>query len=174
MTVKEFFSEKNAAKSNPFEGLEVKQKITMDEYKNINDLVSSFIFNDKDEYMPLTKEFAFKFWVMIVYLNLDASELPEVSVAFEYINCTDIYERFISQLDYPAQIDNLKSSINDYVSYCISNNTLFQEVFARAKDIFTTISNEATIGKFIEMISAEILNKEVLKEIDEYGKVKND
>lgn len=170
MTVKEFFSEKNMTKSNPFEGLEVKQRITMDEYKNINDLVASCIFNDKNEYMPLTKDFAFKFWTMVVYLDLDASELPDVNVAFEYINCTDVFDAFIRLINYNKQIDNLKSSINDYTSYCVSNNILLQEVITRAKDILITLSNEETIGKFIEMIGIELLDKEMPKEADINGK----
>ena len=157
MTVKEFFSEENIAKSNPFEGLEVKQKITMDEYKEISDLVVSLMFNDKDEYMPLTKDFSFKFWVMVYYLNLDASEMPETSKAFTIINCTNIFDEFVSKLDYPSQISNIKSSIDNFVDYCVSNNIILNQLLIRAKDIITTLSSDGTIENLIKMIGTEII-----------------
>lgn len=171
MTVKEFFSKENMTKSNPFEGLEIKQRITMDEYKKINDLTASFVFNEKNEYMPLTKDFAFKFWTMVVYLGLDESELPEVEEVFTYINCTDVYDKFIAALEYPNQINNLKSAVDDYTNYCVSNNLLFQEIFARAKDLITTLGNEETIGKFIEMVGTEILARDVSLGDGDNGKV---
>lgn len=161
MTVKEFFSEENIAKSNPFEGLEIKQRVTMDEYKEISDLVVSFTFNDKEEYMPLTKDFSFKFWTMVYYLSLDASEMPETSEAFTLINCTDIFDEFISKLEYPTQIDNLKSSIDDFTDYCVSNNLLFQRLLVRAKDLITTLSDDGTIEKIIKMIGTEAIMQEV-------------
>lgn len=170
MTVKEFFSEENIAKSNPFEGLEVKQRITMDEYKEINDLVASFTFNERNEYMPLVKDFAFKFWTMVIYLGLDAAEMSEVDTVFGYINCTDIYDKFVATLNYPAQIDNLRASIDDYTNYCVSNNLLLQDVIARAKDLLTTLGSEETIGRLVEMFGIEML----AQGDDDNGKVEQD
>lgn len=170
MTVKEFFSEENIAKSNPFEGVEIKQRITMDEYKEIADLVMSFVFNDNDEYMPLTKNFSFKFWIMVYYLGLDASEMPETGLAFTIINCTSIYDRFISRLEYPEQINNIKSSIEDFIGYSVSNNIILNKILIRAKDIMTTFSNNGTIEKFMEMLGAEIMTREALQGDDIDGK----
>lgn len=161
MTVKEFFSEENIAKSNPFEGVEIKQRITMDEYKEISDLVVSFMFNDKDEYMPLTKDFSFKFWVMVYYLNLDASEIPETNKAFTIINCTDVFDEFILKLDYPNQINNIKSSIDNFVDYCVSNNLILNQLLIRARDILLTLSSDGTIEKLVETIGTEIISQDI-------------
>ena len=156
MTVKEFFSKENIAKDDPFDNIELKQEVTMDEYKVITDSIMAFIFNEKNEYMPLIKDFAFKFWTIVIYADLDAVEMPETSEVFAVINCTNIFERFIDKLNYPSQIMNLRNTIDDCVNYYTSSQIMVRDIITRLEDVVTTLSSGDSIEKIIEKIKTEV------------------
>ena len=164
MTVTEFLSKENISKSNPFENLNVLQEITMEQYRLIVDRVVDFTFTEANEYLPLTKEFSFRLWVMVEYLGLDISDMPEVNDLFTVLICSDIYDKFISLLNYPAQIDTIRTSVSEYTQYLISNNVLFKDLVESGRKVFNILSNETMFKSVMQNVGVDIFDNIVASE----------
>lgn len=173
MTVKEFFSKKNIAKRDPFAGIEIKQTITMSEYKEVLERTIMLIIDEKGDYLPLIKEFAFRMSIMVVYMGLDASSLPKTDDLFGMVMCTPIYDNFMTKLDYPKQVELLRGGIDEMTDYIISNNTALNNLITRINDLFATLGNEEAIMSIIRNIAVELIDKAEQDSNDLSGDDKN-
>ena len=156
MTVNEFFNYENIHSDNPFNNVEVKQDYSMADYKQMEHYALMFTFSQDNAYIPLSKEFAIRFSIMTVFLNLDLGESVDSDNLFKCIMCTDIYNKFINL--FPENGADMVNTIREGLREAIDNydriHNANNDTLLTFLDVFDKI---VTNEKFVEL--AEALSK---------------
>ena len=167
MTISNIFNKENISKKNPFDGVTIKNEISMSDYKAIADNVNRFVFNDEGRLVPLNIEFAIRFSIMtnlcegIEYDEFDAEKI------FSVVICSDMYSKFVEQFDTAGKemIKTITKGLHVMIDYNVG------VIKDESKNLSNTLD---VIGNFLKQDGvADIIASIIDKEIKDNGETKN-
>lgn len=150
MTLKEFISDENLAKENPFENCNVIEKITYSDYVQMTKYIAAGVFDEETgKYRPLSRILITRIAELGVILGLEdldgCNNAEDVDELFNKVVCSDLYDKFRKKIvsKIAPGFNAVESGMNRFIDYKL-------ELMSKADG-----SEEKILNTLIALLSSE-------------------